>query len=277
MPLTFNDAMDTASETPASCVCFRLGPIKLTPHRLKVLVVLLVFFSALTYFWQTIGLEEMLRRAKQLPAAGVIATISTVPLAGFPVSWLHLIAGVRFGFPEGLFVVAFAGLCHHFLGWSLVKILPRRLFCRFEPWRKKLVGAGHRDAALLCCLMPGMPYSVQLYLLPVMGVPLWLLLCLSVPLHTCRAVVTILLGNYGTDLTPSRIAVMAGYYLLLITVSAFIIRRLKDTLARKSVGTTNRNTATSPPESAASGRSMDRLPQEKPPRGSRSKASPAKE
>src|SRR5690606_13672111 len=150
--------------------------------------------------------------AKALPAAGVIGTISIIPLFGFPVSWLHLVAGVRFDFWAGLLVVTLTGMCHHFLGWGLVRILPRRHFSQIEPWREKLAGAGHRDATLLCCLLPGMPYTVQLYLLPILGVPLRLLVWLAAPLHSVRAVITLLIGDYGDELTPLRVAILVVYY-----------------------------------------------------------------
>ncbi len=229
-----NKPTGSACGAAAPRVLFRIRSLEVTPGRLAKFVLGLIIFGTLTWFWQQVGLEEMLRRARALPAVGVIVTISVLPLLGFPVSWLHLIAGVRFGFGLGLAVVIFSGLCHHFLGWLLVKILPARFFARLEPWREKLAGAGHRDSTLLCGLLPGMPYSVQLYLLPAIGVPLGMLLGLGVVLHTLRAVVTILLGNYGEDLTPGRIAILTGYYLTLLIVSAFTLRRLKKSLSMKT-------------------------------------------
>lgn len=213
-------------------VLFRIGRLEVTLRRLTSFLFAVAIIGTLVWFWQQLGLEELQRRAKELPAAGVIAAMAVGPLLGFPVSWLHLIAGVRFGFAGGIASVAFVGLCHHVGGWLLVRLLPQRCFRSLQPWREKLAGAGHRDAALLCALLPGMPYSVQLYLLPVMGTPLAMLCLLSVPLHTCRAVVTILLGNYGTELTPARVAILAGYYLVLLTISTFTVRRLKKTLTR---------------------------------------------
>lgn len=231
-----DNAPDTAEGPNPPRVLFCVGPVQMTPRRLVNLLITIVILGGLSYFWHTLGLEEILDRAKALPAAGVIGTISIIPLFGFPVSWLHLIAGVRFDFLPGLLVVTLTGMCHHFLGWGLVRILPRRHFSQIEPWREKLAGAGHRDATLLCCLLPGMPYTVQLYLLPILGVPLRLLVWLAAPLHSVRAVITLLIGDYGDELTPLRIAILVVYYTTLSVVSIIIIRNLRRAIAARNPG-----------------------------------------
>jgi uncharacterized membrane protein YdjX (TVP38/TMEM64 family) len=203
-----------------------------------------IILGGLGYFWHTLGLEEILTRAKALPALAVIGTISIIPLFGFPVSWLHLIAGIRFDFTLGLLIVTLTGMCHHWLGWGLVRILPRRFFAEIEPWRDRLAGAGHRDATLLCCLLPGMPYTVQLYLLPILGVPLRLLIWLAAPLHAVRAVITLLLGDYGNELTPLRLAILVAYYTLLTIVSIVIIQHLRRTIAAGQSGRGERHAET---------------------------------
>lgn len=229
-PADLDAAGEPAGDVASPRVLFRIGPFDVTTRRLVSFLFAIAIIGTVAWFWQRLGLEELLHRARELPAVGVIAAMAVGPLLGFPVSWLHLIAGVRFGFAGGIASVAFVGLCHHVGGWLLVRLLPERCFRSLRPWREKLAGAGHRDAAMLCALLPGMPYTVQLYLLPVMGTPLAMLCFLSVPLHTCRAVVTILLGNYGTDLTPTRITILVCYYLVLLTISTFTVRRLKRTL-----------------------------------------------
>ncbi len=215
-------------------VFFRVGPIDVTARLLVRAVLLVIAIGALSFFWGRLDLADLHARAKALPGVGVIAAITLLPLAGFPVSWLHLIAGVRFDFLGGMLVVAVTSVLHHVLGWALVRLLPARFFARLEPWRAKLRGAGHRDATLLCCLLPGMPYTVQLYLMPVMGVPFHLMFGLSAALHTARAVVTILFGDISDDLTPPRVAALVAYYVVLFGVSALALRGLRRALARRA-------------------------------------------
>ena len=232
-------AHDSPNQPPR--VLFHLGPLEVTPRRLLSTVIGATLLVGLGLLWQQIDLEELYARAQALPAVGVIVAISLLPLVGFPVSWLHLIAGVRFGFLGGMTVVAFTSVLHHLLGWAFVRILPERFFGWSKSWSEKLLGAGHRDATVLCGLLPGMPYTVQLYLLPIIGVPLRLLLGLSAALHTGRAVVTILLGNFSDNLTPARLATLATYYVILFAASALAVRGLRRTLAQNDSGPSSRS------------------------------------
>lgn len=220
---------DAAATAPR--VFFRLGPLDVTARLLIRALLVLSVLGALSFFWSQLDIADLHARAKSLSGLGVIAAITFLPLVGFPVSWLHLIAGVRFDFLGGMLVVAVTSVLHHVLGWALVRILPARFFSRLAPWREKLRGAGHRDATLLCCLLPGMPYTVQLYLMPVIGVPFRLMFGLSAALHTARAVVTILFGDISDDLTPPRIATLVAYYVILFSVSALALRSLRRSLA----------------------------------------------
>ncbi len=215
---------------------FNLGPVAVTRGRLVKLVITVTLIGALAVYWHHLGLKELEARAQGLPALAVIGVISLMPLVGVPVSWLHLIAGVRFGFLGGMAVVAVTTLLQLYLGWLLVRVLPRRYFAHLEPWRARLKGAGHRDATILSCVLPGMPYTVQLYLLPVIGVSLVLLAAIATPLHTIRAFVTIILGDIGTDLTIGRAIMLGLYYLLLILGSAWLVRSLHRTWVRRPSG-----------------------------------------
>jgi uncharacterized membrane protein YdjX (TVP38/TMEM64 family) len=194
-------------------------------------VVIVLALIALVGGGRSLDLDEFHAWTKRLPAAGVAAVVALLPLVGFPVSALHLAAGLRFEFWVALAIVAAATLTQHVACWLLAKALPRRFFSPLDPWKKKLAGTGFRQAAVLCCLLPGMPYTVQLYLLPVMGAPLRVLCLISVPLHTTRATVTILLGAISDNLTPGRVVALAVYYATIFTICAFALRRLRKAIA----------------------------------------------
>ena len=190
---------------------------------------------------------------KRLPAAAVAALVGVLPLVGFPVSALHLAAGLRFEFWVALPLVAAATLAHHTASWALARALPERFFTRLDPWRRKLEGAGHRQAAVLCCLLPGMPYTVQLYLLPVIGAPLRVLCFVSVPLHTTRASVTILLGTLSDELTPGRVAALVAYYIVVFVICGIILGRLRRALAAEPAAAGSEAVRPDSPENNSSG------------------------
>jgi uncharacterized membrane protein YdjX (TVP38/TMEM64 family) len=209
---------------------FRIGGYRVTCRALVNLGLVVAALSLAWVFWGRVDLADLHARAQALPPGPVLAAMALLPLTGFPVSWLHLIAGVRFGFLGGLSAVAFTSVLHHGLGWAVVRVLPQRWFTRLDPWRRQLTGAGHRDATLLCCLLPGMPYTAQLYLLPLLGTPFPLMFGMSAALHTARAIVTILLGDVSDHLTPGRIAALVVYYTALFGLSAFAAHRLRRSL-----------------------------------------------
>lgn len=226
--------MSHPSKVSAANALFCIGSFEVTIKRLLQAVGLLLAITALMIFWRHLDIDDLHRRAQTLPAVAVVVCITLLPLIGFPVSWLHLIAGVRFGFIGGMIVVALTTVMQHWLGWLLVRVLPHRWFSRIMPWREKLAGAGHRDATLLCGLLPGAPYTVQLYLLPIIGVPLSLLLGLSSLLHTARAIVTTLLGDFSENLTPGRITALVIYYVILVSVCWFALRQLRRVMAKSA-------------------------------------------
>lgn len=177
--------------------------------------------------WRSIDMEAFHAWMQRMPALMVSAVVGVTPLGGFPVSALHLATGVRFPFWTALLVVGITTMFHHTAAWALVRGLPDRFFARLDPWREKLAGAGHVEAAVLCSILPGMPYTVQLYLLPVMNVPLRLICLVSGTLHTARASVTVILGNISADLTVGRVTALASYYLVIVVVCGYTVRRMR--------------------------------------------------
>lgn len=177
--------------------------------------------------WRSIDMEAFHAWMQRMPALMVSAVVGVTPLGGFPVSALHLATGVRFPFWTALLVVGITTMFHHTAAWALVRALPDRYFARLDPWREKLAGAGHVEAAVLCSILPGMPYTVQLYLLPVMNVPLRLICLVSGTLHTLRASVTVILGNISADLTVGRVTALAIYYLAIVVVCGYTVRRMR--------------------------------------------------
>lgn len=222
-------ANPSAAEPPAPRA--RLQPRTWPRRRVLLILLAVVVIAAVWFGGRGVDLGRFHAWMQRLPAAGVAGLVALLPLVGFPISALHLAAGLRFDFGAALALVAAATLGQHVVAWALVRALPARFFVRLEPWRKKLAGAGHRQAAVLCCLLPGMPYTVQLYLLPVMGAPLRVLCLVSVPLHTARASVTILLGNISDHLSAGRVAALVVYYLLVFAICGVALRRLRRALA----------------------------------------------
>lgn len=229
------EAVPASPPVPPSTrrVWFALGPVMVTTGRLVGAAVVLAVIAALAIGWRRIDLEAVHIRAQELPGWAVFAVICLLPLAGVPAAILHVVSGVRFGMPAGFAVVVLATVFHHIMGYSLVRLAPRVFARRLAAWREHFPRGAHRPMTVFSCLLPGMPYSVQLYLLPLLGVPLQVLLTVSVPLHALRALVSILGGAWSAELTPPKLAALAIYYLVLTAVCTLMIRRIRAELRRK--------------------------------------------
>lgn len=211
-------------------VWFHLGRWRVTTPRLVGGTVAVLVLAGLVAFWNQIDVDAVHATMNRLPGWAVISAITLAPLAGIPVAMLHVVAGVRFGIGGGLVVVAATTLLQHLAGWALVRIAPHVFAERLAKWRQRFPRGAHTPITVFCCVLPGMPYSIQLYLLPVLGVPLSVLVWISVPLHVLRAVISVLMGDYSDDLTPARITTLVVYYCALTLVSTLTFRRIKAVL-----------------------------------------------
>ncbi len=222
-----------AGATGCDRILCRIGPLRVTVRRLAVALAVLAVGATLCLGGRHFDPGPLRDHIETLSGPGFIAACTLLPLVGFPVSWLHLLAGVRFDFSLGLLVVGLTTLGHTLLAALLVAILPDRSFRRLARWRKRLSRTGHIEATIFCTMVPGVPYTLHLYLLPLLGVPLRIFTGLGVPIHTARAVVTLLLGDATKDPTPGRLLAIGTYYLVLFATSVWVGRKLRDKLWAK--------------------------------------------
>ncbi len=179
--------------------------------------------------------DEWWEQGQKLPVAWVIAAIALLPLVGFPVSWLHLLAGARFGPWMGFLVIAVTTAFHVIGATGLADRLPATTVRRLAPWRKRLQRLGRKDAVVFSSILPGLPYTLQLYVLPLVGVPLWENLLLSVPIHAARAVVALLLADLGEEMTAPKVIGLVAYYAVVSAVSFVVVRRMRQRLRESAV------------------------------------------
>ena len=228
------DAAPARNRLPGSArqprVWFNVGPFPVTTGRLASTLGLLLFTLLLALFWRQIDIEAIHAYADRLPGWTIFTAISAAPLLGVPVAMLHVVAGVRYGVVGGLLVVTVTTVIHHLAGWGLVRIAPHVFAERLAAWQHRFPKGAHLPITVFCCLLPGMPYSIQLYLLPAVGVPLSILVLVSVPLHVLRAVVSVLGGHLSDHVTPGRVAGLLIYYCLLTLFCTLALRRLRVTL-----------------------------------------------
>jgi uncharacterized membrane protein YdjX (TVP38/TMEM64 family) len=204
-----------------------IAGVELTPHRLKVAGLVVLGAIALWWLYGRIDVAAWHARAERLDGFTVFAALTFLPLFGFPISVLHVIAGARFGVALGLALVGISIVIQLLLSYWFVALAPGFFARRMAPWRARLPRAAHRPLTQFTMLVPGAPYFVQNYVLPVMGVPLGTYVLWGTLLHFVRSMVGVAFGEVSGDLTPLRIALFCLYGVTITLACAWAFRRLR--------------------------------------------------
>ncbi|HEY8932663.1 MAG TPA: hypothetical protein VIM44_05040 [Rariglobus sp.] len=181
----------------------------------------------LMLLYRQIDVQAIHDQAKRMNGFAVFVVMTVLPMVGFPVSVLHVAAGVRFGIGLGLVLTTVSILIQLLASYALVKAAPSFFERKMEPWRKRLPKAAHTPLTQFTMLLPVAPYFAQNYILPLVGVPLGTYLLWSFPLHVVRSVVGVIFGNESADLTPTKLVWFGVYSVAVGVTSAWSFQRLR--------------------------------------------------
>jgi uncharacterized membrane protein YdjX (TVP38/TMEM64 family) len=179
-----------------------------------------------------LSLETLTAAIERLDPIEVLPAMAVLPVFGFPIVVVYLIAGARFGPVLGGCVVAFATAAHLLLTYAITKTFLRRPLERFLQKRHlhfpEIPMDEHAPVALIAALVPGLPYVVRNYVLALAGVRLRVYFWVCLPIYVARSYVTILLGDMGSDPDGKKLIVLGGVEVLKVTICAFVIWRLRE-------------------------------------------------
>jgi uncharacterized membrane protein YdjX (TVP38/TMEM64 family) len=203
---------------------------RVTRRRILIFVAVVAGIAALVFLYRKIDMTALHQRAEGVNGVLVFALMTVLPLAGFPVSVAHAVAGVRFGFGPGLALVSLSIVLQLLASYALVKAMPKLFARRLEPLRRRLPKGAHTPVTQFTMLLPGVPYFAQNYVLPLIGVPLGIYLQWSIPIHIAKSAIGVVFGDMSDDLTPIRIGGFVIYAILLAAVCTWAFRRLQERL-----------------------------------------------
>lgn len=199
----------------------------------RLVVVGVLVGTALFLLYRHVDVQALHARAAQLNGVAVFALLTLLPLVGFPVSVLHVTAGLRFGFTLGMALVALSILLQLLASYAIVHLWRDAFARHLAGVRKKIPKAAHGTVCLFTLLLPGVPYFVQNYTLVLIGVPFRTYLSRCLPLHILRAALTVGLGYQAGRFTPAGLTALAAYWLLVLSASWWTYRRLRRQLAAR--------------------------------------------
>lgn len=205
----------------------RLGGVELTARRLVGVLVLAALAITAALVYRGVDIGALHTEAERVNGVLVFAAITLAPMLGFPVSVMHAVAGVRFGLPLAVPVVALSLLVQLLGSYALVRLAPEFFARRLQSLRERLPQAAHTPLTQFTMLLPGAPFFAQNYVLPLMGVPLRIYLLWGLSLHLSRSLVGILFGQMSADLTAERVLGFLCYFVVLLLACSWAFRRLR--------------------------------------------------
>jgi uncharacterized membrane protein YdjX (TVP38/TMEM64 family) len=161
----------------------------------------------------------------------VLPMMALLPIIGFPISVVYLIAGARFGPLGGGLVVAAVTTVHLLGTYVIARSFLREPVRRFiERRHAHLPHIPEDEQALVCviaALVPGLPYVVRNYLLALADIRLKYYLGVCLPIYVARSYVTILLGDMSSDPSRTKIVVLIIVDVLKVLICGLVIWRLR--------------------------------------------------
>jgi uncharacterized membrane protein YdjX (TVP38/TMEM64 family) len=200
---------------------------RLTRRRIIIAGSIVVALVCVVLLYRTIDIAALHERAAEINGVLVFASMTVLPLIGFPVSVTHAVAGVRFGFGLGLALVAVSIVLQLLASYALVKAMPKLFARHLKPLRDRLPQGTHAPLTQFTILLPGVPYFAKNYVLPLAGVPLGIYLLWGIPLHIAKSAIGVVFGEMSDELTPLRVAGFVTYTLCITVGCAWLFRRLQ--------------------------------------------------
>jgi len=197
----------------------------------RALVVALVFLAGIYLLSRSFNIAAVHAYANRLNGPLAFLLLVILPLLGFPVSVLHVTAGIRFGVARGLALVALSILIQLLASYGLVHWRESYFQRRFRKIRAEIPSGAHSAVTIFTLLVPGVPYFAKNYVLPVIGVPLRTYLAWGFPIHVVQSVIAVVLGDQSDHLTSLRITVMVVYYAATLAASWWAFRRVRAQVA----------------------------------------------
>lgn len=199
-------------------------------------IVLLLLAVAATYLFtdfrwadlsRAIDWARITRTIDRLNPAAVIPLMAVLPVFGFPVSVVYLIAGARFGPVWGGVVVALVTAVHLLLSYGIARSVLRRPLGRFIGKRHlhlpEIPDDEHAMVALVVALVPGLPYIVRIYLLALTDIRLRAYFGVFLAVCVLRSYATILMGDLSSEPSGSRLMILLGVDGLKVLICAGVI------------------------------------------------------
>lgn len=171
--------------------------------------------------------QQITHAVNRLNPVAVLPFMAILPVLGFPIMFVYLFAGARYGPLLGGVVVAGITAVHLLLTYLIARSFVRKPLERFIERRHRRLPQVPEDegpaVALVAALLPGLPYVVRNYALALAGVKLRVYFWVCLPVYVARSYVTILLGDLSSDPSRNRLLMILAIDVVKVAICALVI------------------------------------------------------
>ncbi len=207
--------------------------MKFTRKRVLRLVLAVTIVAALVVFVSTESWDLGAIRAWMLglnPAL-LIVLMAVLPVVGFSVALVYLVAGAAFGGIAGFAVItavtAFHLTASHWLGRKFFRRPVERFLKKRKVRVPEIPPGEEREVTLLILLTPGLPYFVRNYVLALSHIPGRTYFWIAWPIYVMRSCVTLYLGDYGAELNRNRLLILGAIFVVKLGICAFLVYHVR--------------------------------------------------
>ncbi|MEO6003811.1 MAG: hypothetical protein ABIZ04_04660 [Opitutus sp.] len=208
----------------------------LTGLALAVGAALLVYL----YFRSDFDLGRLTSRIAEFNPLVVLLLMAVLPVGGFSVAVIYLVAGIKFGPVFGGLAVAAATAVHllatHWICQTWLRGPLQRLLARRKHSLPHVPEGENASVAAMAALVPGLPYFARNYLLALTDVPLRIYFWVCLPIYVIRSYLVILLGDLGTDLNRKTLTILVAVYVIKLSICAYLLWRIRRRFKLKRAG-----------------------------------------
>jgi uncharacterized membrane protein YdjX (TVP38/TMEM64 family) len=201
-------------------------------HWWKIIVVTIAIGVGAWLLWRSdFSLKQLTNTIAGFNSFVVLLLMAALPIGGFSIGVMYVVAGIKFGPVLGGVAVAGATAVHLLATHWICQTVLRERLKRFLERRKHRLPAvpegENASVAAMAALVPGLPYFSRNVLLALTTVPLRVYFWICLPIYVVRSYVAILIGDIGTDLNRRTLIILGLVYALKLGICGYLIMRFR--------------------------------------------------
>ena len=201
-------------------------------------LVMVAVLLVVLYLRSDIDLKAITRRIAEFNGFVVFVLMALLPVGGFSIGLVYLVAGIKFGPVFGGLAVAGATAVHLLASHWICQTMMRGPLQRFLQRRNHSLphapDGEHVSVAAMAALVPGLPYFARNYLLALTDVPLRVYFWVCLPIYVIRSYMVILIGDIGMDVNRKTLAILIGVYVLKLSICGYLLWRIRRRIKQKA-------------------------------------------